>query len=319
MTNSAGEAPQGSGPTISSDDTVVSELPTAAAPPPGARRPKWLPWAVLGALAAVAVAVVLVLGLSSGSSDDGSAAYQAKVAAVMAPVISANKQLSTSLATLRGTRATTAKRKVVAAQSAMLSARGGLAALTVPKGSEQLALNARQTLTRQSGYLQAVATALSNPASASAGQAQTLASNLTGALDVIAPTGQDWSTSVTGSDTLTAWAPKAVAAIKHKKQVAANKRKRSAPNNNGSGASAPAATSTANGGSDCGGGLHAGPDTSCPFAQSVQSAYNQAPGSSATVTAYSPTTGRTYTMSCRPAGTGITCSGGNNASVTWGY
>ena len=38
---------------------------------------------------------------------------------------------------------------------------------------------------------------------------------------------------------------------------------------------------------------------------------------SPTVQVYSPVTGQTYTMSCSPAGSGVTCSGGNGASVSW--
>jgi hypothetical protein len=35
------------------------------------------------------------------------------------------------------------------------------------------------------------------------------------------------------------------------------------------------------------------------------------------VTVYSPTTGAEYQMSCAPSGSAISCSGGNNASVTF--
>jgi hypothetical protein len=81
-----------------------------------------------------------------------------------------------------------------------------------------------------------------------------------------------------------------------------------------SGSPAPPSSS---GGRDCGGGLHTGPNTSCPFAQNVRDAYNRAPGTTASVRVFSPVTGQTYTMSCAPAGSGVTCSGANNASVTW--
>jgi hypothetical protein len=63
--------------------------------------------------------------------------------------------------------------------------------------------------------------------------------------------------------------------------------------------------------------LHAGPNTSCSFAQNVRSAWAAAPGSTNTLRVYSPVTGQTYTMNCAPAGGGITCSGANNASVSW--
>ena len=81
-----------------------------------------------------------------------------------------------------------------------------------------------------------------------------------------------------------------------------------------SGSSAPPSSRSD---TDCGAGLHAGPHTSCPFAQNVRDAYNAAPGTTASVRVFSPVTGQTYTMSCAAAGRGVTCSGANNASVTW--
>jgi hypothetical protein len=81
-----------------------------------------------------------------------------------------------------------------------------------------------------------------------------------------------------------------------------------------SGSPAPPSPS---GGRDCGGGLHTGPNTSCPFAQNVRDAYDAAPGTTASVRVFSPVTRQTYTMSCAAAGSGVTCSGANNASVTW--
>jgi hypothetical protein len=71
------------------------------------------------------------------------------------------------------------------------------------------------------------------------------------------------------------------------------------------------------GGTDCGGGVHAGPNTSCPFARNVRKAYDAAPGTTASMRVFSPVTHLTYTMSCAAAGSGVTCSGANNASVTW--
>ncbi len=62
----------------------------------------------------------------------------------------------------------------------------------------------------------------------------------------------------------------------------------------------------------CGDGLSVGPNTTCPFAVNVRSAYwQQGPG---TVMAYSPVTHRTYAMSCSREAL-VVCTGGNNASV----
>jgi hypothetical protein len=329
-------APQGSQETARLVPVQAREPdpPTAAAPPhqpPLGTRPaggpsrRWLPVVIAVVVMVVAaVAAVLVLTVfSSSSGDDQAAAYKDKIVTVMTPVIAANKSLSSSLQTLHGTRPTPARRRASVAQSATLTARGGLAALTVPSGSEQLATNARGTLTREAAYLAAVSAALSDPASASASQTQTLAGNLTGALDVIAPAQQDWSQSVTGADNLTSWAPKAAAAVKRKKAAAARKgtragRNGAAPAPAPAPASAPRSPAAPAGGTDCGGGTHAGPNTSCSFAQNVRDAYNNAPGSTASVQVFSPVTNQTYTMSCGPAGSGVTCSGANNASVTWG-
>jgi hypothetical protein len=63
------------------------------------------------------------------------------------------------------------------------------------------------------------------------------------------------------------------------------------------------------------GGISVNADTSCPFAENVESAW-QASGGAGSVTAYSPVTGLAYTMSCTASGTGYeVCTGGDNAYV----
>lgn len=63
-------------------------------------------------------------------------------------------------------------------------------------------------------------------------------------------------------------------------------------------------------------GLFAGEYTSCPFAADVEAAYWANGGvSGATVSAYSPVTGTTYSMYCTEAGGTVICTGGNNAVV----
>jgi hypothetical protein len=328
--------------------TVAAAPPPAVAPSPGLQAPpptappaatdqappqpprpegtsaRWGLFVVIGvvAVAVIVLALLLFVFSSSSSDNDKSAAYKQQLSTVMAPVISANEKLSSALGALHGTNPTLAERRAKAAQDATLTARGALQSLSVPSGSQQLATNARGTLTREDAYLGAVASALSNPASASAAQSQTLAGNLTDALNAIAPAQQDWAQSVTGADTLTTWAPQAVA--NKARQAAAKRaaaRRRAAHRDQSSSQSnvAPAPAPSLAGGSDCGGGLHAGPNTSCPFAANVRDAYNEAPGSRATVRVFSPVTDQTYTMTCTPAGAGVTCSGGNNASVAWSY
>jgi hypothetical protein len=86
-------------------------------------------------------------------------------------------------------------------------------------------------------------------------------------------------------------------------------------------APAPAAPAAPGGASQyCGspadqGGISVNSVTSCPFAENVESAWESS-GDASSVTAFSPATGLTYTMSCTASGTGYeVCSGGNNAYV----
>jgi Glucodextranase, domain B len=64
----------------------------------------------------------------------------------------------------------------------------------------------------------------------------------------------------------------------------------------------------------CGGGLSVGPDTTCVFAESVQSAYRSS-GGSGTVEAYSAVTHKTYEMTCVTSTTTVKCTGGIGAAV----
>jgi hypothetical protein len=70
-------------------------------------------------------------------------------------------------------------------------------------------------------------------------------------------------------------------------------------------------------GTDCGNGVVAGPNTSCAFAQNIRRAWHDAGGTPDTLRVFSPRTNQTYTMTCDSSGGAVTCSGGNNASVTF--
>jgi hypothetical protein len=79
----------------------------------------------------------------------------------------------------------------------------------------------------------------------------------------------------------------------------------------------PASGLNTSGLTNCGGGVYAGANTSCPFALNVAADYT-GPGDDY---ANSPVTGLSYTMSCLPsanAGGWVNCTGGINASV-WFY
>ena len=103
-----------------------------------------------------------------------------------------------------------------------------------------------------------------------------------------------------------------VAARKARRQAAAAERRANSNSGGGGG-------TTTGGGSGpvtaCGGGVYAGANTSCSFAMNVSGEYGSNYGTSS-LTAYSPATGLTYTMSCGTwSGGGHVCTGGNNASV----
>jgi hypothetical protein len=85
---------------------------------------------------------------------------------------------------------------------------------------------------------------------------------------------------------------------------------------NGTDSSGSGGTDTGSGPvTTCGDGVQVGANTSCAFAFNVAGEYGSNPGAS-TITAYSPTTGKYYTMTCSPWSDGVTvCRGGNNAAV----
>ena len=81
----------------------------------------------------------------------------------------------------------------------------------------------------------------------------------------------------------------------------------------------PATTPVPAGFTSCGSGVYAGPDTSCPFALNVYRAAT-ADGDTPVVTAYSPVTGKSYSLaltSTNPV-TYNGASNGNTALVEWG-
>lgn len=65
---------------------------------------------------------------------------------------------------------------------------------------------------------------------------------------------------------------------------------------------------------NCGGGVAAGPNTSCAFALNTAREWVDTSGG-AVIQVYSSATKKTYTMKCRTNSTGTTCRGGNDAIV----
>jgi hypothetical protein len=99
----------------------------------------------------------------------------------------------------------------------------------------------------------------------------------------------------------------AVTVIRSKRK----KSKQQAPTGNDS-APAPSSNTQTPSGTNCGAGITAGTNTTCPFARNVVAAYERTGGG--TVRVYSPVTRKTYLMSCTSSPPHV-CTGANNASV----
>jgi hypothetical protein len=288
---------------------------------------------VVGAtLGVVAVAVAAIVLLSGGSrskttSSNASASYTNELAKVLTPVVGANRALSGSLTSLDGSKHSVRSAKTDASQAlaALVAARGGVAVLSAPSAQAQLAGEVQQALTADNGYLQAVSSALAAPTGPSAGQLQTLATGAQSALNPLVAVVSEAGNSVSGTDNLISWIQGATNHAQAHQQAGPSTGQSSAGGQSSSttpapasGSSSPAPAPSTPASTDCGGGLFAGPATSCPFAMNVQTAWQNTPGESNTVTAYSPVTGQSYTESCGPSGTGIMCTGvGANNSIWW--
>lgn len=287
--------------------------------------------ATLG-IAAVAVAMVILLsGGGKTTSINAAAAYQQKLAEAVTPLVSANRTLSGALTGIDGSKGSLRSAKVDASQalSALGAARGAVAVLNAPASQSGLTGQVQQALTADDGYLQAVSSTLATPSGPSTGQLQTLVTGAQSALDVLDPVVAGAGGSVSGTDNLVSWAQGASgqaqaqrnAAQQHATQQAASRGAQQAASSVSNGSSG--STSVGAGGASatnaisCGNGLFAGAHTSCAFAENVQTAWENTPGASNTVMAYSPVTGQTYTESCNPSGTGILCTGVGADNAIW--
>jgi hypothetical protein len=338
------------GSTLNGNSTVPSTTSTTtmpaggSTPPPspvspqqrsgGPGRGALIALGALG-LAAAAIAVVVLTTTHSSSSlkhrsaaavaPSVGAAYEAKLRVALSPMVSANHRLSNVLGSVNPsqTDVVPAKNAAAAAQTALATTRGAAGALTAPSSAQTVTEQVQQALDNESGYVQAVTATLNNPNSSQASQLQTLATSLQSSLVPLDQLASGASASVSGTSSLTSWANGATARARHRARAAQHSSSASTSTASSANSGSPSGASTAassdpyTNGQACGGGLYAGPNTSCPFAANVQQAYNQAPGLDATVQVFSPVTNQTYSMSCSPAGSGVTCSGANNASVAW--
>jgi hypothetical protein len=298
----------------------------------GASRRRMLLLIAGGAIAVAAVAVaVIVLSNGGGSKKHQTAveapqqtspalAYQSQVVKALTPLVTANQSLSTALVALDGSKQATNHAKTAATQAAtaISSARGGISVLTAPAAAGNLPGQVQQVLTADNGYLQAVGSTLQSPTVSGASQLDGLATGAQSAFDGISTIIPAAGSSVSGSNNLGNWARGAARPRKPKAQSSSS----SSSSTPAAPAPAPAPTPAAPtpSGMDCGGGLIAGFATTCAFSVNVQSAWDEAPGETATVNAYSPATGRTYTEFCGPWDSNssfIFCTDSDNSNSIW--
>jgi hypothetical protein len=275
--------------------------------------------------------VVLVSG-GSGTKPDPGAVFSRKVRLTMRPVSTANRALSARLVAIQGRNPQAARIAVDETRAATLSAQGALGAVEVPQGSQQLATEARQALSRETAYLAAVSAVLADPRSTSAGEVQTLATTLT---DALAAAGAQ-PESVNGAQPLTAWAQQRARAIGNaaaarrqagidqqnnaaqqaaqQAQDAARRAENAAASNSTSAGPGPSGSTA------CGDDLYVGSQTSCALARNVRNEWKSLPGVAIDVKAFSPTSNQTYTLACDTDPVGIRCDGDGNAgpiTVWW--
>ncbi|MGA2925535.1 MAG: zinc ribbon domain-containing protein [Solirubrobacteraceae bacterium] len=277
------------------------------------------------ALAAVVAAVIILAGGSGSSTASGSGgSYQQRLAAALNPMIAANQRLSGALAAIDGSQAslTAAGNAATDAQSAVASTRGAVGELTVPASQSTLSQQADQALTQDNGYLQAVGSTLSDPTGQAATQLQTLSTDTQSALVPINAIISNASGSVASTGNLLSWVQGAQQLTKKPSTQTLT-----SPTPQGGGVPPGSATPTGAGAealdtSQCGasGVFVNSSTTSCGFAQNMKSNYFAAgnSGGEATVSAFSPATGDTYTFNCVPDTDGnVTCTGGVDASLTF--
>jgi hypothetical protein len=274
-------------------------------------------------LAVGAVLAIILINNSGGASSSSlPTAYKTKLGAALAPVVSANQALSSSLQALDGSKKTVgaASTATSQAQSAVVAARGAIGVLGVPRPDSTLSQQAQQALTEENGYLQALSSTLSDPAGQSSSQLRPLITSAQSTMVPLASVAPGATSSLSGIENLLSWAAGATAvkqAAQHKaQQQQTPSRPQQAPSTP---EQAPPASSSPQGLTACDQNISVNSNTSCPFADNVFNQYAidvQAAGgpSSFSVFAFSPGSGQSYTDNCNYNATSqiVLCSHGSD-------
>jgi hypothetical protein len=274
--------------------------------------------AAAGALGLVAIAVAAIMILTSANSSSGSnqsvTVYHQKLTGALAPVLAANKNLSSALQSIDGSQASLSAAGNTASQasSAITAAKGAVAVLTAPSADTPLSQQVQQALGAESGYLQDVSLTLSNPTGQGAAQLQTLSTSAQTALIPLASLAPGIDSSVSGAGNLANWAQGAAAAAAaaqlHHQQQQSSSSAGGASSSGGSGATPSGGSPTATY-RPCGSNIQASSTASCPFAENVFSALDQQwssgdPGPYS-LTVFSPVTSQSYNLQCQSNAAGM--------------
>ena len=241
---------------------------------------------VVTALVVSAVAAFFLIGHKSSANDGAPTAsgYQAKLTAVLTPVINDNVALSKALKAIDGSGSTLQAAGNAAQQTQQdnTSAHGAIAAIAVPADSQTLNQQATQALTQETGYLQAVSSTLGNSGSNSAGSLQSLSSATSAAFVPLNSVVAGGSSSIYGVDNLLSWVSGAQAAGQRNQKPNVIVQNNTTTTTVGVPTPAPAnSTSSGNSGSGssdtvssltptyCSNGVYIGQNVSCGFAENV--------------------------------------------------
>ena len=313
-------------PTTLHDGQTVSmgQVPPASPPPRSNKRLIVIVAALVALLlAGGAIAAIFLANKNSVKPKPvryQSANYQTKLATSLVPIVSDNMALSKALQGIDGSQSTlrAAGNAAQTAQQATVAARGAVAVLTAPESGQTLNQEATQTLTQESGYLQAVNSTLANPSNNASGSLQSLASATNAAfvpLSSVAPSG---STSIYGVDNLLSWVAGAQAAGKRAEQpkVFVTPGPTTTVTSPSSPTPAPSSSPAPRTGMRyCDQNIQADAQTTtCSLADNTFSAYWNSGNSSSgwgdtVVSAYSSKTGQSYSMTCSTDHTTVWCSG----------
>jgi hypothetical protein len=248
------------GPTVEEPEVMRAPVSDGVAPARERRRVRIVALSAAGALVLVVAAAAAIVLLNNGSKSQpsSSSSYRPQLSSALAPVIAANRTLSSTLQSLDGSqptiRATT--NATTQAKSAVDGAHGAVAVLTVPNSDQTLSQQVQQALAQEAGYVQAVSATLAAPTGQSASQLQTLATGTQSALVPLAAVAAGAASSVSGAENLMSWATGAAGQAKSQSDAAQRKALQQAAQSAShttvivppaSGSAPPAATSSGSG------------------------------------------------------------------------